>query len=102
MDELKLGPSSIKAIVELLAKPLLNTVEVVVHQTLAEQEKKQDVLDKKQLAKEVFGQASSDIVDKYMYMDGFPTMPKTNEKQQTRFSRKAVEKWISENQIYYH
>ncbi|KRK39981.1 hypothetical protein [Loigolactobacillus bifermentans] len=98
MDEIKLGASSMRVLAEIIAKPLLKSVKGIVQQELKQQQTKVDVLNKRELAKEVFGLSDPGVVDRYMYLPGFPIMPGEGK---PRFSRRAVLKWISENQIYH-
>lgn len=100
MDELKLGPRTMQLIVNALVKPLVDKLTPVVEQTTEQRLVHDQILTKGQLAKKLFDRQNYKAIDVYINQPGFPVMPKTNSDQQDRFSLRAVEKWIAENQQY--
>lgn len=102
MDELKLSPKTIRLIVNELVEPLVQQLVPIIIDHVDSKLKHDEVVDKGTLAKRLTGTANYDAINDYMYLTGFPTMPKANPDQRDRFSLRAVDKWIAENQQYHN
>ena len=101
MDELKLSRKTIQIIVNLLVEPLVTQLTPLVEQYVDKRLNHDEILNKGELAERLFGSKSKyKAIDSIMYLPGFPTMPKTADSKDTRFSLRAVEKWIADNQQY--
>lgn len=102
MDELKLSPKTIRLIVNELVDPLVQQLVPVIIEHVNSELKHDEVVDKGTLAKRLTGTANYDAINDLIFLPGFPTMPKSSKEKLDRFSLRAVDKWIAENQQYHN
>ncbi|KRN29209.1 hypothetical protein IV38_GL000089 [Lactobacillus selangorensis] len=77
---------------------LADTIKKIVKQVFSEEYQHDELLDKKTLAKEVLHCDPGSVDELFATQHGFPYMLKGS---RIVYSRKAVEKWIADNQRYF-
>lgn len=84
-------------VIQALADQMLTRIDSIVAERIKVLEAHDDVMTAKDMYTKVF-HCSSKRFDEIRKMPGFPTNPSPGGK--STFSRKAVEKWLADNQVY--